>query len=156
MKIYKLKKRYLSMLIATTTLLSACGGGNSSSSGQNATGASIQASSEVRSLFAANNCLSAKVNLSGTGWYLSGNVTLTNNCNTSQAINGNTISFTSQNLAKAYVAITTPLNNWWINNDQYTINFTNGGANQVIGTIIGKDKYVTTYFPAFNEIITLL
>ncbi|MBX9597159.1 MAG: hypothetical protein K2X04_01130 [Burkholderiales bacterium] len=145
MKIYKLKKRYLSMLIATTTLLSACGGGNSSSSssssssGQNATGASIQASSEVRSLFAANNCLSAKVNLSGTGWYLSGNVTLTNNCNTSQAINGNTISFTSQNLAKAYVAITTPLNNWWINNDQYTINFTNGGANQVIGTIIGKD-----------------
>lgn len=139
MKTYKLKPRYLATLIAATSLLSACGGGsNGSSGGQNATGPTIQASPAQHSLFAANSCLSGSVNLSGAGWYLGGSVTLTNNCNTNQTINGNTISFTSQNMSKIYVPITSSFNNWWVNNDQYTINFAAGGSNNVIGTIEGK------------------
>jgi hypothetical protein len=138
-KAYKLKKRYLSTLIATTTLLSACGGGSASNenvAGQNSTGQTIQATSTgARELFAANSCLSGKVNFSGNDWYLSGNVSITNNCDTDQELSGKSLSFTSQNLAGTFVMFTALLDSYWVNNNEFTIKLTDAGANKVAGTI---------------------
>lgn len=135
MKIHKPNKRYLGTLIAATSLLSACGGGSNSNGGQNATGPTIQAATPVvRALFSTQQCLSASLNATGSGWYI-GNATIgiTNNCDSAIDLAGSTLSFTSIDNSGGFAS-------WgdagtYTNDANYKISFTQGSGNTEIGTI---------------------
>lgn len=86
----------------------------------------------VNDAFAAS-CLSGTVNFNGTGWYASGNVTVTNQCSTNLALTGQTVSVTAADNKGNAVSIGT-LNDWWVNNAAYTLTFTSGGATTQTGT----------------------
>ncbi|WNV03106.1 hypothetical protein RP726_11560 [Candidatus Methylospira mobilis] len=77
---------------------------------------------------AAASCLTGTVNFSGSAWYASGTVTVTNSCSTNVALTGQSISFTAQDSKGNAVSVGT-LNDWWVNNAAYTLTFS-GGATQ--------------------------
>ena len=133
---HRIKILAASLAAGSGILLAGCNGGSNSTTGggQSLTGAPIAAKS-APSLFSSNSCLTGKVNFSGSSeWYISGGVDLTNTCNTDQSLNGQTISFTSQDKAGKSIAVGT-LNNWWINDTAYQLTFTTGNANQQIGLV---------------------
>lgn len=91
-------------------------------------------------LFAANSCLSGKINFSAAApyWYASGTLDITNDCDASQSLNDQTVSFTAQDLAGNAVKFS-KLDNWWVNNGHYQISFSDGGGNAQTGTISAVD-----------------
>ncbi|MEN9946582.1 MAG: hypothetical protein RLZZ293_968, partial [Pseudomonadota bacterium] len=140
MKQPQLKTMVALLATSTSLLLSGCGGGsNTTNSGQSVQGAPIQAQVSNK-IFNNNSCLSGNVNFSGSSvWYVSGNVNITNNCDNDTTLTGQTISFNAQDLAGHSVSIGT-LNNWWINDSAYQLNFTSGNANQQIGLVSASNN----------------
>ncbi len=120
-----------SAILAVGTLgLVGCNGG--SASNVNAVN-TVTANKVSAPLFTATSCLVGKVNFAGSGWYLNGSVAITNNCDSSINLKGQTISFIAQtNDGKS---ATIGQSSLYANNTNYSINFTSASANQVVGTI---------------------
>ncbi|MDD3267467.1 MAG: hypothetical protein PHC75_09860, partial [Burkholderiales bacterium] len=139
MKTNQMRKLSSALVISGSVLIAGCNGGTG---GQTLTGAPITANA-AKSLFTTNECLTAKINFTGSStWYLSGTIDITNTCSTEIDLSKQTISFTSQDKNGNKVSVGT-LNNWWINNSSYKLNFTNGNANQQIGTVTAENGNAT-------------
>jgi hypothetical protein len=134
-------------LILTTVIVGCNHGGSGAVGGQNGVGPTIVAKQDVPTpLFSQNGCLSGVVNFKGSGWYLSGDVTITSNCTQTISLQESNLSFTSQAKTAAGdnvvpVAISS-LSAWWVNNDQYNLKFSLDG-NQLNGVIRGANTSAT-------------
>lgn len=83
--------------------------------------------------YAANSCLSGTVNFSGTNWYATGNLTVTNYCSGNIPLADQSVSFTAKDSNGNAVSVGT-LNDWWVNNAAYTLSFSSSGAAVQTGT----------------------
>ncbi len=128
----KLNKLTSALLALGTLGLAGCNGGSSTSS--NATGSPLTAQS-THKLFASNSCLVGKISAqSGSQWYASGSIDITNTCDSEQSLSGETISLTSQDKNGSLVNLGT-FNNWWVNGGAYVLSFTAGNGNQQVGEV---------------------
>ncbi len=128
----KFNKLTTALLALSSIGLSACNGGSSASSGSSGVN-TVQANAVTPQLFAASSCLTGKVNFTGTGWYINGNVSITNNCANAVDLKGQTVSFTAQTTDNK--AATVGHSSVYANNTNYTLDFVNSGANKTVGTI---------------------
>lgn len=124
-----MKPKILIGILAATFSLVAC----NSAGGSNNANSTTNTQDQTPSLFATNTCLSGKVNFTGSGWWVSGTIDITNNCNSDIALPAQTLSFTSQTTDGGYIKLGT-LTNWWVNGAKYTLELSNGGANTAVGT----------------------
>jgi hypothetical protein len=93
----------------------------------------VQANAVAPQLFATSSCLTGKVNFAGSGWYINGSVSITNNCTSAIDLKGQTVSFTAQTTDNK--AATIGHSSVYANNTNYTLEFANAGANKTVGTI---------------------
>lgn len=110
--------------------LSAC---NSGSTANNSGVNTLQANAVAPQLFATSPCLTGKVNFTGSGWYINGSVSITNNCANAVDLKGQEVTFTAQTTDNK--AATIGHSSVYANNTNYTLDFANSGANKTIGTI---------------------
>ena len=89
----RLNKLTTALLALGTLGLSACNGGSSASSPSVNT---VTANQVTPQLFATSSCLTGKANFTGSGWYIGGNISISNNCASSVELKGQTVSFTAQ------------------------------------------------------------
>lgn len=138
------KKIQQTLLIACGMLLTSCnGGGSTSSPGLNGAGSTLISQTPiVATMFATSTCLTGTTNFSGSVWYASGFVAITNNCSSSQTLNNQSVSFTSQDVLANNVPIGT-LNAWWVNGDSYTLAFNRGSGNTQTGIFAANSTIPT-------------
>lgn len=149
------KYKLLTGLLVTAGALSACNGGSGGATGGGQIGGqstpiTAQAS---KSLFSANSCLTGSfATTTGSIWYVSDTLTLTNTCSSAQDLSKQSVSVISQDNNGAGIAIG-EVNNGWYSATQasYKITFNAGSGNQQVGTITASNNSPT--LPA-NSAIT--
>lgn len=126
----RLNKLTTALITLGTLGLSACNGGSSAS---NPSVNTVTANQVTPQLFATSSCLTGKANFTGSGWYIGGNISISNNCASSVDLKGQTVSFTAQTTDGK--AVTLGSSSVYANNTNYSLAFTSAGANKVSGAI---------------------
>ena len=126
-------KTLTAKLISTGIIIVSLAGCNSGSGNTTASNIGAQGATTNAATIAAQ-CLSATQSLPATStWYVSGSISITNKCTTTQNLSGVSLSLDSKTTAGTPVQLGT-FHDWWVNNAAYVLTFVQGKGVSQVGT----------------------
>jgi chitinase len=126
-------KALTAKLISTGIIIVSLAGCNSGSGNTNPSNIGAQGATANAATTAAQ-CLSATQSLPATStWYVSGSISITNKCTTTQNLSGVSLSLDSKTTAGTPVQLGT-FHDWWVNNAAYVLTFVQGKGVTQVGT----------------------